>query len=73
MKVTVVSLAIGAFNTVTKGSVQGMEDLEIRGRLETIPNYSIVNIDQNTEKSPWDLRRLSVTHIPVKDPQQTLL
>ena len=25
-------------------------------RLETLPNYSIVEIDQNTEKSPGDLR-----------------
>ena len=28
---------------------------------EDHPNYSIVKIDQNTEKSPGDLRRLAVT------------
>ena len=27
------------------------------------PNYSIVEIGQNTEKSPGDLRRLAVTQI----------
>ena len=26
------------------------------------PNYSIVEIDQNTKKSPGDLRRLAVTY-----------
>ena len=30
------------------------------------PNKSIIKIDQNTEKSPGDLRRLAVTQIPVK-------
>ena len=31
---------------------------------EDCPNYSIVEIDQNTEKSPGDLRRLAVTQTP---------
>ena len=30
------------------------------------PNYSIVEIGQNIEKIPGDLRRLAVSHIPVK-------
>ena len=29
------------------------------------PNYSIAEIGQNTEKSPWDLRRFVVTQTPV--------
>ena len=37
MRVTVIPIIIGAIGTVTKGLVQGMEDLEIRGRVETIP------------------------------------
>ena len=36
------------------------------------PNYSIIEIGQNTEKSPGDLKRLSVTQTPVKDHQLTL-
>ena len=36
MKVTVVSIVIGALRTVTKGLVQGLEDLEIRKLMETI-------------------------------------
>ena len=32
------------------------------------PNYTIVEIAQNTEKSPGDLRRLDVTQTPGKKP-----
>ena len=34
--VTVIPFVIGALGTVTKGLVQGLDDLEIRGRVETI-------------------------------------
>ena len=34
------------------------------------PNYCIVEIGQNTEKSPGDLKRLAVSQIPVKDHQR---
>ena len=37
------------------------------------PYQSIVEIDQNTEKSPEDLRRLAVTQTPVKDKLLTLV
>ena len=37
------------------------------------PNYSIIEIGQNTEKSPGDLRRLAVIQTPVKDHQLTLM
>ena len=36
MKVTVIPIVIGALGTVTKGLVQGLENLEIRGRVEII-------------------------------------
>ena len=36
MKVTVTPIVIGALGTITKGLIQGLEDLEIRGRMETI-------------------------------------
>ena len=51
MKVTVIPIVIGALGTVTKGLVKGLEYLEIRERVE---NYVIVEIGQNTEKSPGD-------------------
>ena len=36
MKVTIVPIVIGAFNTITKGLLKGLEDLEVGGRVETI-------------------------------------
>ena len=36
MKVTFIPILIGAFGTVTKGLLKGLEDLEIIGRVETI-------------------------------------
>ena len=36
MKVTIIPIAIGAFGTVTKGLLKGLEDLEVGGRVETI-------------------------------------
>ena len=40
MKVTVIP--IGALGTVTKGSMQGLEDLEIGERVETIQTTSLM-------------------------------
>ena len=37
------------------------------------PNYSIVEIGQNTSKSSGYLRRLAVTQTPVENHQQTLM
>ena len=37
------------------------------------PKYWIIEIGQNTEKGPGDLRRLAVTQTPVKDHQITLM
>ena len=36
MKVTIISIVIGALGTVTEGLIQRLEDLDITGRLETI-------------------------------------
>ena len=36
MKVTVIPIVTCALHTVTKGLVKGLEDLDIRGRVETI-------------------------------------
>ena len=58
---------IGAFGTVTKELLKGLEDLEDH------PNDSIIEDRQNTEKSPGDLRRLAVTQTPVKHHQLALM
>ena len=36
MKVTIIPVVIGAFRTVTKGLLKGLEDLEVGSRVETI-------------------------------------
>ena len=41
LKVTIIPIIIGALGTVTKGLVQGPEDLEIRGRVETIQTTTL--------------------------------
>ena len=42
MKVTIMPIVIGAFGTVTKGLEKGLEDLEIRGREETIKTTALL-------------------------------
>ena len=37
------------------------------------PDYSIIEISQNTEKSNGDLKRLAISQTPVKDHEQTLV
>ena len=61
-----IPIVIGALGTVTKGLIQELKDWEIKRASENHPNYSIIEIGQNTEKSPGDLRRLAVTQPPVK-------
>ena len=36
VKVTIVLIVFGAFGTITKGLLKGLEDLEVDGRVETI-------------------------------------
>ena len=36
MQVTIIPIVIGAFGTVTKGLLKGLEDLEVGGQVETI-------------------------------------
>ena len=42
MNVTMIPIVIGAFGTVTKGLLKGLEDLEIRGRMETIQTITLL-------------------------------
>ena len=52
MKVTVIPIVIGVLGTVSKELVQEVEDLKIRGRVETIQVIAL---------SPGDFRRIAVT------------
>ena len=70
MKLIIILIAVGALGTVTEGLLKGLEDLEIKVRDH--PNNCIIEIDQYTEKSHGDLRKLAVTQTPVLPCQQGL-
>ena len=42
MKVTIIPIVIGAFDTVTKGLLKGLEDLEVGGWVETIQKTALL-------------------------------
>ena len=44
MKVTVILIVIGSIDEVTKGLIQGLENLEIIGQVETILNMPLLRI-----------------------------
>ena len=45
-KVTVISVVIGALGTITEALIPGLEDLEIRGQVETIQTTSLLRSDR---------------------------
>ena len=57
MKVTIIPIVIGAFGTVTKGLLKGLEDLEFGGRVETIQTTALL-------KTARKLRRVLETCCP---------
>ena len=42
MQVTIIPIVIGAFGTVTKGLLKGLEDLEVNRRVETIQTTALL-------------------------------
>ena len=56
MRVTIIPSVIRARGEVTKRLAQGLEDLEIRGRLEIIQTTAMLRSAKNTEMIPGDLR-----------------
>ena len=50
MKVTIVPILIGAFGTITKGLLKGLEDLEVGGRVETIQTTALLRTARNLRR-----------------------
>ena len=46
MKVTVISIAIGALGSATKRLIQGLKDVEIRGCMETIQTITLLRLNR---------------------------
>ena len=63
MKVILIPIVIGELVIASKELVQLLEGLEISEPCGDHPKYKI---DQNTEKGPWDIRRLVVTQTAVE-------
>ena len=57
MKVIVIPIEIGALGTIPKGT-RRLRNKETGGDHS---DHSIIDIGQNTEKSPGDLRKLAIT------------
>ncbi len=66
---TIISIVIDAFGTVTKGTGELVGWRTSRD----YPNDSNAKNGQNPETSPGDLRRLAVTQTPVENHQLTLM
>ena len=41
---TIIPIVIGAFGSVTKGLLKGLEDLEVGGRVETIQTTALLKM-----------------------------
>ena len=71
MRVTVISIVISALGT--KGLVQGNGGLGNKRTSRDHPNYCIIKISQNIEKSSGNLRRLAVTQTSERNHRLTLV
>ena len=69
----IISIVIGALGTINKRFGTGTGGLGNKWTSGEIQNYSIIEIGQNTEKSPGDFRRLAVTQNPVRNHELTLM
>ena len=58
MSVTVIPIAVGALRTVPKGLVKGTRRI---GNQSKNRDYRIIEIGQNTQMRPVDLRKVVVT------------
>ena len=68
MRVMMISILMCVLATVTKGLVPELKDLEIRGQVEIS-----VEISQNSDRHPGDLRRRTVTQTSVENNQLTMV
>ena len=73
MKVKVIPIGAGALGTVPTGLERGLENLEIRGRIDTIQNTALLQSARILKKSTGDLMRLVVTQTLVKNHHLTLV
>ena len=69
MKVTIVLIVIGTFGTITKGSLKGLEDLDVGG----LSKWQHCRERPESWDESWRLEEIAVTQTPVKNHQLTLM
>ena len=73
MKVTIIPVVIGAFCTVTKGLLKGLEDLEVGDWVETIQTTAFLKTARILRRVLETWRDSNSSETPVKDHQLTLM
>ena len=82
MKVTIIAIVIGAFGTVTKGLLKGLEDLEFGSRVETIQISNNNNnnmhipapiLENDSHKPLWDFNIQMDQLIPARTPDLIII
>ena len=73
MKVTVILVWIDSLGTIPERLIKGKENLEISEQVETNQIYIIININQSSEKSSGELRRLIFSQTSVRNYLMVLL
>ena len=73
MKVTIIPIVIGAFGTVSKGLLKGLEDLEVGGRVETIQMTVLLRTARLLRRVLETRGDLLSLKTPVKDHQLMLM
>ena len=70
MRMTIIPIVIGTLGTILKGFEKGLENLEIRGRIETIKTTTLLRSARILMR---DLETRAVTQTPGKDHQLRLV
>ena len=63
MTVTVITIMADVLGKIPKGLEQRLENLKIRGQVETIQTTALLSWTENTESNPVDVRMLSQTSV----------
>ena len=66
MKLTLIPIVIGVLFQINEGLIQGQEDLEISGRVETIETMALLR-SAIILRRVLELRRLFVTQNPLRE------
>ena len=73
MRLAVIIIVVGEFETASKGLEKGREVLEIKGRIETIQTTALLKSTRVLRRVMNIWKKLAVTLTPVKEHLLTLI